>query len=365
MKSSLTFSVLGSGNGGRALSAFIAGKGYPVIMYEPLEATEEYEKIKAEKELFLEGDIETGGRVTEVTMDIKAAVESADVIFVVVPSFAHRPIFEKLIPHLKDGHHIILIPGNYGGFRIKKMMSDAGIKAEVSVSETSSLPYACRIGAYNRVMIYKKKFKMKIATSPSKRNRAILDIMNSIFAGYTNFIPGENLLEMDLDNINQPLHPLPVLLNYGTIEKSPETFRHYIDGVTPLISEVMMKMDAERIAVGDKLSLKLIPTLKQLKMYYGDNNSQTYFEYVNSAESPYKNLVGDHVRSRYLTEDVPYLVVPFVQLAHRLGVPVPISEICINLTSLLHGRDYFSEGATLDKIGIEKKPFNEIIRLAS
>jgi len=365
MKSNLNFSVLGSGNGGRALCAFIAGKGYPVIMYEPLEESEDYKRIKTEKEMFLEGDIETGGKIKDATMDIKTATETADVIFLVVPSFAHEPILKRLIPHLREGQHIILIPGNYGGLRMKKMMSDVGIKVGISISETSSLPYACRISSYNKVLIHKKKFKMKIATSPSDKNEEILNIINSIFAGYTDFIPGENLLEMDLDNINQPLHPLPVLLNYGTIEKSPETFRHYVDGVTPLISEVMLKMDAERLAIGNKLSLNLMPTLKQLKMYYGDNNSQTYYEYVNSAESPYKNLVGDHVRSRYLTEDVPYLLVPFVQIANRLGIRVPVSEVCIELASLLHGRDYFSEGTTLEKIGVADKSFDEILRLIS
>ena len=362
--SRLNFSVLGSGNGGRALCAFIAGRSHPVIMYEPLAETEDYKKIKSEKKMFLEGDVNIGGKLKDATVDIEMAVGS-DVIFVVVPSFAHRPIFEKLIPHLKDGQHVILIPGNYGGFLLKKMMSDIGIKKDISISETSSLPYACRITSYNKVMIYKKKFTMKIATSPAKKNAEVLEIVNNIFETYTSFIAGENLLEMDLDNINQSLHPLPVLLNYGTIEKNPETFRHYIDGTTPLISEKMMQMDEERLAIGRKLSLKLMPTIDQLKMYYGNNDSKTYHEYVNSPESPYKELIGDNVRSRYITEDVPYLLVPTVQLAKRAGINVPLCEMCINLSSLLHDTDYYSMGTTLEKLGLAAKHHEEIVAIAS
>jgi len=365
MTSRLNFTVLGSGNGGRALCAFIAGRGHPVIMYEPLEETEDYKKIKAEKEMFLEGDVKIGGKFRGATLDIETAVESANVIFVVVPSFAHRPILEKLIPHLKDGQHVILIPGNYGGFLLKKMMSDMGVKKDIAISETSSLPYACRITSYNKVMIYKKKFTMKIATSPAKKNAEILEVVNNIFEGYTAFISGENLLEMDLDNINQSLHPLPVLLNYGTIEKSPETFRHYIDGTTPLISEKMMQMDEERLAIGRKLSLKLMPTIDQLKMYYGDNDSKTYYEYINSPESPYKELIGDNVRSRYITEDVPYLLVPAVQLAKRTGVSAPLCKTCINLSSLLHDTDYYAMGTTLEKLGLAAKHHEEIVAIAS
>ena len=52
MDKTLNFAVLGSGHGGRAVCGQIAEKGYPVVMYEPLEETADYLKIKAEKEKF-------------------------------------------------------------------------------------------------------------------------------------------------------------------------------------------------------------------------------------------------------------------------------------------------------------------------
>ena len=365
MAGKLKFAILGSGNGGRAFCGQIAEKGYPVVMYEPLEETEDYLKLRAEGEMFLKGDITAGGKLSGVTMDIKEAVLDADVILIVVPSFAHKPIFEKLIPELKDGRHVVIVPGNYGGLLLKKMMFDKIVKANITISETSSLPYACRISSYNTVMIYKKKFQMKIATSPKQNNREIVNIMNDIFEDYISFVSGENLLEMDLDNVNQTLHPLPVLLNYGGIEKNPKTFRHYMDGVTPLISEKMMQMDDERMAVGKQFLLKLMSTLDQLKMYYGSNDAKTYYEYVNSPESPYKDIVGHNVRSRYVTEDVPGLEVPAVQLAKRVSVETPVTELCIRLASELHGVDYISKGYTLEKLGIADKTPEEIVALTS
>ena len=276
-----------------------------------------------------------------------------------------KPIFEKLIPELKDGLHVILVPGNYGGLLLKKMMLDNGIKRKITISETSTLPWACRISSHNIVMIHKKKFQMKIATSPNHNNPEVISIMNDIFKGSINFISCENLLEVDLDNANQTLHPLPVLLNYGDIEKNPKTFRHYMDGVTPLISEKMMQIDEERLTVGKQFSLKLMPTLDQLKMYYGSNNSKTYYEFVNSPESPYKNIVGHSVESRYITEDVPYLHVPASQLAKLVAVEVPVTELCISLASELHDVDYISKGYTLEKLGIADKTPEEIVALTS
>jgi opine dehydrogenase len=363
MKKKPKYAVLGSGHGGRAVCGQIAEKDYPVIMYEPLEETEDYLKIRQEKEMFLDGDISVGGKISGATMDIEEAVKDTDVIIIVVPSFAHKPIFEKLVPNLMDGQHVIIVPGNYGGLRLKKMMSDRGIKPNITISETVSLPYACRIVTYNTVMIHKKKYRLKIASSPGRNNPAAVDIMNDIFAGHVNFISGKNLLEVDLDNPNQTLHPLPVLLNYGGIENNPETFRHYMDGITPLISEKMMQMDEERLAIGSAFSLELVPTLEQLKMYYGENDAKTYYAYVNSPESPYKGVIGHNVRSRYLTEDVPGLNVPAMQLAEKAAVETPITELTVRLTSWLHGVDYVSMGTNLEKLGIANKTPEEIFSL--
>ena len=363
MTQTLNFAVLGSGNGGRAFCGQIAHKGYPVVMYEPLEQTSHFRKLKEEKQMFLAGDISAGGNLRAVTMDIKEAVGDADVILIVVPSFAHPPIFRRMIPHLKDGQHVVIVPGNYGGFLLKKMMADAGINPKISISGTASLPYACRISNYNTVMIYKKKFQLKVATTPPETSQTVLDLLNDVFSGYIDFIAGSNLLAIDLDNVNYTLHPLPVLLNYGEIEKNPGTFRHYIDGVTPLISEQMMKMDEERLSIGKALGLELMSAMDQLMMYYGRNECSTYYEYVNSDESPYKDIVGHNVRSRYITEDVPCLHVPAVELAHLTGVDVPIAELCVKLSSLLHGVDYAAEGTTLAKLGLSGKTVAEIVAM--
>ncbi len=365
MKKQLKYAILGSGHGSRAICGQIAAKNYPVIMYEPLEQTEDYLKIRQEKEMFLDGDIKAGGKLSGATMAIEEAVQGTDVILIVVPSFAHKPIFEKLVPNLVDGQHVIIVPGNYGGLLLKKMMSERGIKRNITISEAVSLPYACRIHTYNTVMIYKKKSRLKIASSPGRNNPVAVDIMNDIFAGYVNFIPGRNLLEVDLDNPNQTLHPLPVLLNYGGIENNPETFRHYIDGITPLISEKMMHMDQERLAIGRALSLELMSTLDQLKMYYGENDAKTYYAYVNSPQSPYKNVIGHNVRGRYLTEDVPGLNVPTMQLAKKAAVETPIIELTVRLTSWLHSVDYVSMGTNLEKLGIANKTLEEIVSLTA
>lgn len=346
------YAVLGSGNGARAFCVQIAARGHDAVMWEPLEATEDYKKLRQEKKMFLRGDINLEGTVRDVTMDIREAMEGAEVLFVVVPSFAHEPIFRKMLPHLRDGQHIVVVPGNFAGFRLRKMMREEGVTTKVSVSETASMPYACRISSYNTVMIFKKKFKLQMATSPAVHSDAVRRLVQEVFEGYVEYLSSDSLLSIDLDNINFTLHPLPVLLNYGAIEKNPKTFRHYMDGITPEISRLMEKMDEERMNIGKACGVKLTDALSQLKMFYGSNDARTYFEYVQSPQSPYVDLVGHNIRGRYLTEDVPGVLVPALLLARKAGCAVPTVEMAVSLASALHGVDYLKDGTTLESLGI-------------
>lgn len=344
------FAVIGCGNGGMTLAGQIAAKGYDVNLFEGLEPSEAFLKLRTERKIFLKGDIESEGLISCVTTDIKEAIDDAKTILIVVPAFAHEPLFKKIIPHLKDGHRIVLIPGNFGSLLLKKMLRDSNVTKNISISEVSSLPYACRIKSYNTVLVYKQKKILKLATCPAIENKQVLDTMNDII---NIFVPAPCVLEVSLDNFNCILHPLPALLNIGAIEKSSLSFRHYIDGVTPVISKLMDKMDIERLNIGKAYFVELVPTLQQLKMYYGQNNSASIYEYVNSDQSPYKDIAGHNVYSRYITEDIPYIVVPAMLLGKRAGIDVSIFNMCIKIASQLHDKDYLKEGYNLQKLGIE------------
>lgn len=352
--------VLGSGNGARAVCAQIGFRGYDVVMWEPLEETDDYKRLKQEKRLFLSGDIVLEGKIKEVTMDIAEAIKDAVAIFIVVPAFAHEPIFKKMISYLKSGQHIVIMPGNYGCFKLRKMLNDTGLDVDISITETASLPYACRITSYNEVRVFKKKNKLHMATSPCSYFKQMFSLLQDIFNPYVEMLECDKILNIDLSNSNFTLHPLPVLLNYGAIEQNPKTFRHYIDGITPEISKLMKKMDDERLAIGKAYGVDLLDTLEQLKIYYGWNDSTSYYEYVHSPESPYYDLIGHNIKSRYLTEDVPQVLVPAYLLAKKADLNVPVVEISIRLASYLHGVDYLKEGTTLAKLGFDKLSVEEI-----
>lgn len=360
MSENLSYAVLGAGNGGMAVAAEIASKGFRVSLWEGI-ATTKFQQLCETRHITLSGTITAEADIAVVTEDIKTAVDGFDVLLLVVPAFAHEPIFERLIPHLRDGHDLVIIPGNFGGFVLRRMMKEQGCSAKITISETASLPYACRATAFDQVMIHKHKVALKLGTWPVAESDRILAAMRAYSPIYQ---PATNVLEVSFDNINSVLHPLPVLLSYGAIDLSPEKFRHYIDGVTPKVSEQMAAMDEERMKFGEKFGLNLEPTLTQLKKYYGDNDAQTFYEFVNSDESPYKEVWGHSTHSRYLTEDAPCTLTPMMLLGEKAGLTSKRFQMSIALASMLHDVDYVAKGTNLEKLGLQDATLEEIKQMA-
>jgi hypothetical protein len=54
------------------------------------------------------------------------------------------PIFELALPHLKDGHIIISMPGNFAALQYAKIVKDKCAEKKLFFVDTDSIPYACR-----------------------------------------------------------------------------------------------------------------------------------------------------------------------------------------------------------------------------
>lgn len=70
-------------------------------------------------------------------------------------------------------------------------------------------------------------------------------------------------------------------------------------------------------------------------------------------EGTVANISGpSSMKSRYITEDVPYGLVPTAQLAHKLGITTPIIDAVIELASVVNQTDYRRQGRSLQELGI-------------
>jgi hypothetical protein len=73
------------------------------------------------------------------------------------------------------------------------------------------------------------------------------------------------------------------------------------------------------------------PVIEHLKVFNGQNGAQTIEEYIHTPQCPYDDIRGYGLQRRYITLDVPHLIVPTMKLARERGISTPIFDACYHL----------------------------------
>ena len=336
--------VLGGGNGAQALAGHLSSMGFPVTLFEHPEFYHSLQDLEGEKTIRLTGSVNALGKLDMVTKD-PADIEDADIIYYLAPSFAQEAILTLAAPHMKSGALLILMPGNFGALAMKESLGDI-LPEDLTIAESDTIPYACRREGSGSIAVWGMKNFMAVSALPSRKTKSLIDRILEYFP--VPLVPARNSLSIGLSNTNMILHCPAMIMNAGRIEAAEAPFRFYAEGMTDSVCAVMEAMDQERIDVGKALGLNLLSTMEDMKKLYslrGANLRETIL--YNDAYCGHGPDSPSSMKHRYLTEDVPYLLVPTFQLGKRLGIPMPVMESVISLASVIAGEDYFSTGRTL------------------
>jgi len=356
MKTGMKWTILGGGNGGQTTAGHLGMMGFDVTLYDIFDET--IQAIKKQGGVYLEDALTGFGKVNCATTNIEEALQDADIILVTVPATAHTTVAKVCAPHLKDGQIVVLNPAaTFGSLAFKKTLEDEGCTATVTLAETNTLLYGCRIIEPGKTQVYGLKNRILTAALPATETTRVVAALQTAFP---QFEAADSILVTSFDNTNPILHPATTLLNAGTIESDRE-WRFYIDGFTPSIGRFVEKMDEERLAIGRALGLELLSCREQLEVEYN------VFE-DNLAESVRNNSVYQEIKgqktldTRYLTEDIPMGLVPFVALGNLLGLPTARMETIIDMGQLVLEQDLMTGARTLENLGIDGMTPEEFVQ---
>jgi opine dehydrogenase len=339
--------VAGAGNGGLAMAGHLGILGYPVTLYN--RTPERLAGVRWHGGIKVSGAVEGFGPVRLATSDMGDAVHDADVVMVVTPATAHRSLAALMAPHLRDGQLVVLNPGRTGGaLETRKVFTDAGITALVVVAETQTFLYASRALSPWEARIFRIKNATPFATLPSYWIPEALAILNGPFP---QFVAGSNVLTTSLENIGAVFHPALTIMNAGWIEATRGDFDYYLQGITPAVAKVLEAVDAERLRVASALGIRSMSAREWLYVSY-DSPGRDLCEAIRNTESYRGIRAPQSIVHRYIWEDVPMSLVPIASLGAMLGVATPVTDMIIDLGSMLHGTDYRAAGRTVESLGL-------------
>lgn len=354
------YTVIGAGNGGRAMAAHLALMGFPVTLYNRTLEHIAAIGIRGGIELTSYEDGPHGfGKLDLITSDMEEALEEADIVMVAVPATAHADVARAASTHLRDGQIVVLNPGRTGGtLEFVHVLRQCGCETDVTVAETETLIYAARSEGPAQARIFRIKDAVPLAALPATRTPQVLEALSSAFPL---FIDGKNVLQTSLNNMGAIFHPTLTLLNAGRIESTGGEFQFYIDGVTPSVARVLEALDRERVTVAASLGIRARTGMEWLRMAY-DATGEDLHEAIHN-QPGYRGIKAPAtLNHRYITEDVPMSLVPIAAIGQRYGVQVKGMDSIIQLACIVHRTDYWRRGRTLDRMGIESLSVGEITR---
>ena len=358
----MNIAVLGSGNGGCAVAFDCAAHGHQVRLFDFQQFPDNIKAVQNNGGIHCEGILEGFQSVVYAGHEIEKALEGADVIYAVGPAYSTRPFAEACKPYLKQGQIVIVCPSSCGG--CVEFKNGAGLDlrdGDILVAETSTLPYAVRLLEPGKIRIFNKlKGGLLLAAVPAQYTDYVLDKVSDVYPAMS---MAKNILQTSLQNGNPVLHPSITLMNVALIERTKGDFDFYHEGVTPAVGRLIEAVDKERIAIGKKLGLDVIPD-PELGVMQGYMTEATYdngfitspgFEGVKAQSS---------LDYRYFNEDVGYGLVFLQKLGEQVGVETPVMSAVITLVSLLMNRDYLGEAKrTMKTLGLSKHTAKELVKL--
>ena len=290
-------------------------------------------------------------RICDTTAE---ALKDAEAVLIEVDINQLEEKFSAMIPEFARGAVVhVQSHGYWPAARLTPLLRKAG-RADVLVTEAPAPTHAARIEG---TVVTPKGLRsgIQIATVPASRTEEALAVLKPLFP---HFSGASSVLQTGLENLNLIVHPAMVLPNVGAMERAKldgKKFAFYQDGVVPAAGVLGDALDAERKLVCEAYGVEHTPMAKAIEQYYGFK-SDTFFEAMqNPVYKSFPPFQPDIWRS-WASDDLPYAIVPCVQLADQAGIAVPLHRSFAEILGVLLGVDTWKYGPSLADMDLEGTP---------
>lgn len=358
--------VIGGGNGGFATAADLTIRGHQVTLFElPQFSSGLSEVIKRggiDMEAYANNGLQGGfAKLHKITTNISEAIAESDIIFVVVPAYSMNTIASMCAPHLRDGQIVVLTPANFGGsLYFHNVMKQQDCTAQVTLAEFSCMMYACRKKSPSSVWVRGYKHNMGVACFPAAHTDEVVAKLKVL---YPYLIKYNNILETALSNINTTLHTSLMLLNAANIDNEEDRL-FYRECCTKSLDNLLDALDVERrnINVLENTEVRHLNNIVLEWYEHQGAKGETVSEIQKSLEHFGYSPMPKTMDYRYVTEDVPYGLIPSVEFFKQFGFPYTVHKALVDVLCAVCARDFYKEARTMEELGIAGMNREELMR---
>jgi len=173
-------------------------------------------------------------------------------------------------------------------------------------------------------------------------------------------VAGKNVLAKSMNHLNPVVPCVPRVMNADRIDSVGKDFHLYWDattlsigrGIKPafeLVSEVATAVDATVLECPGE------------ELWRRSTIMSTYSRAAFDNEGVVAKISGpSSMKFRHIAEDILYGLLLIVRLARKLNVSTSVIDSVIHFASVINQTDYYSEGRSLEELGIAGLDRNEL-----
>ena len=341
----MKWTILGAGKGGHAAAGHVKLAGEEVTLWN--RPGDKIDYLIQNPHIEVKGKLEGRAELDKVTDSLEDAVRDAEIISIKTTTDIHTDLARKVAPYLHDGQRVLLNCGGMGGSLLfLQTIRDTGYTPRIIVGETDTCTYGCKVPKPGESLIKSIKNRVDFSSVPIDGAEEFLKAMSNV---YPQFRDVKEPLASGFDSTC--FHTAGMVLNRDRIARA-EDFNFYIDGVTPEIGEFMEAMDSERLAVANAMGIPTQHITQWLNDAYDVPMGDLHQMLKDTPPYQHNAPAPKTFQHRYLLEEIPTKVVPVLEMATILGIPMPKTRMITDMACDLTGVDLYAEGRTLDKLGL-------------
>lgn len=358
----MKIAILGSGNGGHIFAADLSLAGHEIYWCKIGDnSNESWDFIKQTMSIELQGEkmLAAGDGIANITLmtnKVQEAIQDVEVIFVITTANRHKEYIDALLECNLEGKTVVFMPGRYACLLMQNELAKRGMRRNFYLGETSCFPFANRIIKPGVVRGYACKKKLPFAAFPASDTS---NLLTKIKPYCPILIPVENVLVTSMMDHCSIMHPIAILNNVEKIADPSNAGKIIYYGYDERMGEIADKVDLEKLNILNAIGVqgKNIPSI--LRLFYEANGCNTY-QAIRNVKC--YGIVGlpNSIDTRYLSEDVPFGIVPMYRLASLLQIDCPHMQKIIESANVLSATNYLDKGYTLEALGIAGMSTDEL-----
>jgi opine dehydrogenase len=295
-----------------------------------------------------------------VADDVRQLARDAQVLLLALPNNGHRPVIDRLLPHLRDGQTVIVSAMNsLSALYLFEQAAARGVA--ITVASFGTTVFATRRTGDTQARINAKRLSLGVATLPRNDAGKAMALCRELFGEV--FTPHAHCLETMLTNTNPVAHGPLALFNWTRIERAENWPQYHY--MTPQVAEVILRLDAERLALAQAFGVQVRTIEEHFAASFG-TTSATLADIAAELHAKRGGPPGPtDTATRYLSEDIPFGLAFALVLGEIAGVPMDATRTVVSAASLLMGRDLAAENDLVQPLHLRGETATGLLRRVS